>query len=38
VRFFIWMGAGLAIYFLYGYRKSRLRQGEVVNPEQELER
>lgn len=23
--FFIWMGIGLAIYFLYGYRKSKLR-------------
>lgn len=27
-RFFIWLGLGLAIYFLYGYRKSKLsKQG-----------
>jgi len=22
--FFVWMGIGLVIYFIYGYRKSRL--------------
>jgi APA family basic amino acid/polyamine antiporter len=26
-RFGIWLAAGLVIYFLYGYRKSRLRTG-----------
>ena len=36
LRFLGWMGLGLLIYFLYGYRHSRLRQGEVVNPEAEL--
>ena len=36
LRFFGWMGIGLLIYFVYGYRHSRLRQGEVVNPEAEL--
>jgi APA family basic amino acid/polyamine antiporter len=36
VRFMIWMALGLIIYFAYGMRHSRLRQGEVVNPEAEL--
>jgi APA family basic amino acid/polyamine antiporter len=36
VRFFIWMALGVAVYFLYGIRNSRLRKGEVVNPEAEL--
>ena len=25
IWFFVWMGIGLLIYFLYGYRKSTLR-------------
>jgi len=36
VRFFIWMGLGLIIYFVYGRTHSRLRKGEVANPEAEL--
>jgi APA family basic amino acid/polyamine antiporter len=28
VRFAIWLAIGLLIYWLYGYRKSRLRRGE----------
>ncbi|MFM7022907.1 MAG: APC family permease [Flavobacteriales bacterium] len=26
IRFFAWMGVGLVIYFLYGYRKSKIAQ------------
>ncbi len=35
-RFLIWLAIGLAIYFLYGRRHSRLQQGQVVAPEAEL--
>jgi APA family basic amino acid/polyamine antiporter len=35
-RFAIWLAIGLAIYFLYGRTHSRLRRGEVANPEAEL--
>jgi APA family basic amino acid/polyamine antiporter len=36
LRFVGWMVLGLIIYFTYGIRHSRLRQGETVNPEAEL--
>jgi APA family basic amino acid/polyamine antiporter len=26
IRFFLWMAAGLVIYFLYGFKRSRLNQ------------
>jgi APA family basic amino acid/polyamine antiporter len=35
-RFAVWLILGLAIYFLYGRTHSRLRRGEVSNPEAEL--
>jgi APA family basic amino acid/polyamine antiporter len=35
-RFGIWLAIGLAIYFLYGRTHSRLRRGEVTNPEAEM--
>jgi len=36
IRFAAWMALGLLIYAFYGYRHSRLRQGDVVNPDAEL--
>jgi basic amino acid/polyamine antiporter, APA family len=35
-RFGAWLVVGLLIYAFYGFRKSRLRRGEVINPEAEL--
>jgi len=36
LRFLIWMAIGLVIYFFCGRSPSRLRRGEVVNPDAEL--
>jgi basic amino acid/polyamine antiporter, APA family len=37
IRFVGWLLLGLIIYFVYGRRHSRLRRGEVVNPEAHLD-
>ena len=37
IRFGVWLAIGLVIYFAYGIRHSRLRRGEVSNPEAALE-
>jgi APA family basic amino acid/polyamine antiporter len=37
IRFGGWLILGFVIYFLYGVRNSRLRQGEVINPEAQLD-
>ena len=36
-RFVGWLVLGLLIYFFYGRRHSRLRRGEVVNPEAQFD-
>jgi basic amino acid/polyamine antiporter, APA family len=36
IRFGVWLAIGLAIYFAYGRTHSRLRRGEVTNPEAEM--
>ena len=37
LRFGVWLIVGLVVYFAYGSRHSRLRQGETINPEAELD-
>ena len=36
-RFVIWLIVGLVIYFFYGRTHSRLRRGDVVNPEAQFD-
>jgi APA family basic amino acid/polyamine antiporter len=35
LRFVIWLVVGLALYFCYGYRRSRLKEGEGQMPKPE---
>jgi APA family basic amino acid/polyamine antiporter len=37
IRFVVWLAIGLVIYFVYSRRHSRLRHGEVTNPEAQLD-
>ncbi len=37
IRFVLWLLIGLAVYFLYGRTHSKLRQGQVINPEADLD-
>ena len=36
--FFVWMGIGLLVYFLYGYRKSRLNRESAIAPPKTMPR
>jgi APA family basic amino acid/polyamine antiporter len=36
LRFGLWLAIGLAVYFLYGMRHSKLRRGVVENPEAKI--
>jgi APA family basic amino acid/polyamine antiporter len=36
LRFGVWLVLGIIIYFIYGRSHSRLRRGEVINPEADL--
>jgi amino acid transporter len=38
IRFVLWLIIGLGIYFAYGIRHSRLREGEMINPEADLDK
>jgi APA family basic amino acid/polyamine antiporter len=35
-RFFIWLGLGMLIYFIYGIRNSKLRRGLDVGPTEDI--